>query len=78
LSAIADVHTYQSKFFLYHFGYTPFILNGQKYFWQLVLQFANDEDIPLDGTQSAEVLLARDTRPTGEALLEAAKQVCLS
>lgn len=61
-----------------HFGYTLVIFEMEKkYFWQLVLQFAKGEEIPLDGTQSAEVLLARDTRPTGEALLEAAKQVCL-
>ncbi|XP_072964041.1 phosphoacetylglucosamine mutase isoform X2 [Typha angustifolia] len=41
---------------------------------QLVLQFAMDENIPLGGVHSAEVLLGRDTRPTGEFLLEAAKQ----
>ncbi|KAJ3689515.1 hypothetical protein LUZ61_018679 [Rhynchospora tenuis] len=41
---------------------------------QLVLQFAKDEEITLGAGQSAEVLLARDTRPTGETLLEAAKQ----
>ncbi|KAJ0970885.1 hypothetical protein J5N97_018844 [Dioscorea zingiberensis] len=40
----------------------------------LVVQFAERENIPLSGTQSAEILLGRDTRPTGEPLLEAAKQ----
>ncbi|XP_020112806.1 phosphoacetylglucosamine mutase isoform X1 [Ananas comosus] len=41
---------------------------------QLVLEFAKDENIPLGGAQSAEILLGRDTRPSGEFLLEAAKQ----
>lgn len=40
----------------------------------LVLQFAKEESIPLGCGKSAEVLLGRDTRPSGEALLEAAKQ----
>lgn len=35
------------------------------------------ENIPFDGTHSAEILLGRDTRPSGESLLEAAKQVML-
>lgn len=39
---------------------------------QLVLQFAKDEGITLGGGHSALVLLARDTRPTGEYLLDAA------
>lgn len=43
--------------------------------WQLVLEFAKDENIPLGGAQSAEILLGRDMRPSGEFLLEAAKQV---
>lgn len=34
-----------------------------------------EENIPFGGVQSAEVLLGRDTRPSGEALLEAAKHV---
>lgn len=33
------------------------------------------EKIPFDGEHSAEILLGRDTRPSGESLLEAAKQV---
>jgi phosphoacetylglucosamine mutase len=37
-----------------------------------VLQFAKDEDIKLGGSHSAQVLLARDTRPTGEYLLDVA------
>ncbi|KAJ3681632.1 hypothetical protein LUZ60_014205 [Juncus effusus] len=41
---------------------------------QLVMDFAKEEGIKLSGNQSAEVLLARDTRPTGEALLKAAKE----
>ncbi|XP_037459451.1 phosphoacetylglucosamine mutase-like [Triticum dicoccoides] len=39
---------------------------------QLVLQFAKDEGITLGGGHSAQVLLARDTRPTGEYLLHVA------
>lgn len=39
---------------------------------ELVLQFAKDEGITLGGGPSAQVLLARDTRPTGEYLLDAA------
>ncbi|KAG1354188.1 phosphoacetylglucosamine mutase [Cocos nucifera] len=41
---------------------------------QLVIQFSKEENITLGGGQSAEILLGRDTRPSGEALLEAAKQ----
>jgi phosphoacetylglucosamine mutase len=40
-----------------------------------VLQFAKDEDIKLGGSHSAQVLLARDTRPTGEYLLDVAVKV---
>jgi phosphoacetylglucosamine mutase len=43
---------------------------------QLVLQFVKDEGILLGGHQTAQVLLGRDTRPTGEYLLDAALQVC--
>lgn len=42
---------------------------------QLVLQFAKDEGITLGGGHSAQVLLARDTRPTGEYLLDVATKV---
>ncbi|KAK1305508.1 Phosphoacetylglucosamine mutase [Acorus calamus] len=41
---------------------------------ELIVQFAKKENIPFGGTQSAEILLGRDTRPSGEALLEAAKK----
>ncbi|XP_074564068.1 phosphoacetylglucosamine mutase isoform X2 [Curcuma longa] len=41
---------------------------------QLVIQFVKEENIPFGGVQSANILLGRDTRPSGEALLEAAKQ----
>ncbi|KAL6641530.1 hypothetical protein ACP70R_019711 [Stipagrostis hirtigluma subsp. patula] len=44
---------------------------------RLVLQFARDEGIPLGaggGGHAAQVLLGRDTRPTGEHLLQAALQ----
>ncbi|GFZ15423.1 phosphoglucosamine mutase-like protein [Actinidia rufa] len=41
---------------------------------QLVDDFVKKENIPLEGAQSAEILLGRDTRPSGETLLEAAKQ----
>ncbi|KAL6008246.1 hypothetical protein ACLOJK_033752 [Asimina triloba] len=40
---------------------------------QLIAQFVKKENIKFGGDQSAEVLLGRDTRPSGEALLEAAK-----
>ncbi|KAK2986891.1 hypothetical protein RJ640_007928 [Escallonia rubra] len=40
---------------------------------QLIVEFVNKENIPLEGTWRGEVLLARDTRPSGESLLEAAK-----
>ncbi|CAL9089367.1 unnamed protein product [Musa textilis] len=39
----------------------------------LVDRFVEEENIPIGGVQSAEVLLGRDTRPSGVALLEAAK-----
>ncbi|KAK1286839.1 Phosphoacetylglucosamine mutase [Acorus calamus] len=41
---------------------------------ELIVQFAKKENIPFGGTQSAEILLGRDTRPSGEVLLEAAKK----
>ena len=44
---------------------------------QLITEFVKKEKIPLDGVQSAEILLGRDTRPSGESLLEAPKQVSL-
>ncbi|XP_061343930.1 phosphoacetylglucosamine mutase [Gastrolobium bilobum] len=40
---------------------------------QLVNEFVEKEMIPLDGVRPAEVLLGRDTRPSGDALLEAAR-----
>ncbi|MBA0758975.1 hypothetical protein Gotri_021919 [Gossypium trilobum] len=43
-------------------------------FLSLIIEFVEKEKIPLDGVQSAEILLGRDTRPSGESLLEAAKQ----
>jgi phosphoacetylglucosamine mutase len=45
---------------------------------RLVLRFAKDEGIPLGGggPNAAQVLLGRDTRPTGEYLLDAALEVC--
>lgn len=42
---------------------------------QLIIEFAKKESILIDGHCRAEVLLGRDTRPSGESLLEAAKQV---
>lgn len=45
-------------------------------FWgQLITEFVEKENIPLEGVRRAEILLGRDTRPSGESLLEAAKQV---
>ncbi|CAD6240554.1 unnamed protein product [Miscanthus lutarioriparius] len=41
---------------------------------QLVLQFCRDEGIPLGSQHTAQVLLGRDTRPTGAYLLDAALQ----
>ncbi|KAM5573273.1 phosphoacetylglucosamine mutase [Rosa sericea] len=41
---------------------------------QLITEFVENEKITLDGAKSVEILLARDTRPSGESLLEAAKQ----
>ncbi|KAL4272672.1 hypothetical protein GQ457_13G004220 [Hibiscus cannabinus] len=40
----------------------------------LITEFVEKERIPFDGLQSAEILLGRDTRPSGESLLEVAKQ----
>ncbi|OMO92470.1 hypothetical protein COLO4_17563 [Corchorus olitorius] len=40
----------------------------------IIREFVEKEKIPFDGVQSAEILLGRDTRPSGESLLEAAKQ----
>ncbi|KAF9595772.1 hypothetical protein IFM89_003514 [Coptis chinensis] len=45
-----------------------------KDFIQLITEFVKKEDIPIGGVQSAEIYLGRDTRPSGEVLLEAAKQ----
>ncbi|PQQ13041.1 phosphoacetylglucosamine mutase isoform X1 [Prunus yedoensis var. nudiflora] len=41
---------------------------------ELIAEFVQKENITLDGTKPVEILLARDTRPSGEFLLEAAKQ----
>ncbi|KAI3707684.1 hypothetical protein L6452_26313 [Arctium lappa] len=41
---------------------------------QLINEFAKKENIPLDGAKTATVLLGRDTRPSGESLVKAAKQ----
>ncbi|XP_039001438.1 phosphoacetylglucosamine mutase-like [Hibiscus syriacus] len=40
----------------------------------LITEFIEKETIPFDGVQTAEILLGRDTRPSGESLIEAAKQ----
>ncbi|PIA62249.1 hypothetical protein AQUCO_00200318v1 [Aquilegia coerulea] len=40
----------------------------------LINEFIKKEHIPIGGVQSAEIFLGRDTRPSGESLLEAAKQ----
>ncbi|GJS09676.1 phosphoacetylglucosamine mutase [Tanacetum coccineum] len=45
-------------------------------FLKLITEFAKKENIPLDGAKQAVVLLGRDTRPSGESLVEAAKQMC--
>ncbi|MCL7046305.1 hypothetical protein MKW94_015059 [Papaver nudicaule] len=41
---------------------------------KLISEFAKKENISFTGVYSAEVLLGRDTRPSGESLLEAARQ----
>ncbi|XP_021768117.1 phosphoacetylglucosamine mutase-like isoform X1 [Chenopodium quinoa] len=41
---------------------------------QLIEEFVRKENISFDNAYSAEILLGRDTRPSGESLLEAAKQ----
>ncbi|CAL0314343.1 unnamed protein product [Lupinus luteus] len=41
---------------------------------KLINEFVEKESIPFDGVRSAEVLLGRDTRPSGDDLLEAARQ----
>ncbi|XP_058778137.1 phosphoacetylglucosamine mutase [Vicia villosa] len=41
---------------------------------QLINEFVEKESISFDGVRPAEILLGRDTRPSGEALLEAARQ----
>ncbi|KAK9984902.1 hypothetical protein SO802_034427 [Lithocarpus litseifolius] len=40
----------------------------------LIIEFVEKENIPLEGARPAQILLGRDTRPSGESLLEAAKQ----
>lgn len=40
----------------------------------LINEFVEKEGISMDGVTQVEVLLGRDTRPSGDALLEAAKQ----
>ncbi|WVZ10162.1 hypothetical protein V8G54_014692 [Vigna mungo] len=40
----------------------------------LINEFVGKEGILMDGVSQAEVLLGRDTRPSGDALLEAARQ----
>lgn len=44
---------------------------------QVLEDFVKKENIILEGAPAAEVLLGRDTRPSGGTLLEAAKQVLL-
>ncbi|KAK6947460.1 LOW QUALITY PROTEIN: Alpha-D-phosphohexomutase, alpha/beta/alpha domain III, partial [Dillenia turbinata] len=41
---------------------------------QLINEFVKKEKIPLDGSGSAEILLGRDTWPSGESLVEAANE----
>ncbi|KAJ6701278.1 PHOSPHOACETYLGLUCOSAMINE MUTASE [Salix koriyanagi] len=45
-----------------------------QHFVQLIDEFVKKENIRFDGVRSAKILLGRDTRPSGESLLEAAKQ----
>lgn len=42
---------------------------------QLINEFVEKEGISMDGVTQVEVLLGRDTRPSGDSLLVAAKQV---
>ncbi|RXH70920.1 hypothetical protein DVH24_015542 [Malus domestica] len=41
----------------------------------LIAEFVENEKIAVDGAKSVEILLARDTRSSGESLVEAAKQL---
>ncbi|KAL8088991.1 hypothetical protein AgCh_038663 [Apium graveolens] len=45
-----------------------------KHLLQLIVEFVKKENIQFEGGRGAEVFLGRDTRPSGESLLEAAKQ----
>lgn len=45
-----------------------------QYLVEFIQEFSKRENINLEGPKSAEILLGRDTRPSGESLLEAAKQ----
>lgn len=45
------------------------------HYLQLINEFVKKEDIPFNGVRPAEVILGRDTRPSGDALLKAAKEV---
>lgn len=45
------------------------------HYLQLINEFVEKEGIPFNGVRPAEVILGRDTRPSGDALLKAAKEV---
>jgi len=47
---------------------------GECGYVQLINEFVEKEGISVDGDWHVEVLLGRDTRPSGDALLQAAKQ----
>lgn len=44
---------------------------------QLIDDFMRKEGISFDNGRPAEILLGRDTRPSGESLVDAARQVIL-
>ena len=60
------------SFFFYH------LLISYPFFGlleQLICDFVKKENIPLEAVKTTGILVGRDTRPSGESLLEAAKEV---
>lgn len=74
ISVIQEKLMYRHFVSSYLFSCIRFSVNLWK---QLLDDFVKKENITLEGALKAEVLLGRDTRPSGASLLEAAKQVRL-
>lgn len=62
--------------FFYKLCLVNVVMYVRMYHRQLINEFVAKEGILMDGVSQAEVLLGRDTRPSGDALFEAARQVC--